>query len=410
MFNFLNLIATGGRFFDEADSGSGGGDQTGGEMKTAGDTHKEPTERLRTKPTSAKEFLSKSKLVKTEGQTADGRTVTVRPEEGQETAPKADEGAKKYESEKKVLVSGLSAKQQPKSEPGQGSAEGPEGEGTTTTDKVKIGEVEYTVEQIEAGQKALQSRKKDEESCKTWQANLTKKSQIASNLTDQQIQEILPFTTAQRKLPDDIKAEMAKLEDVPKSFTVTDDEGFETTVNLEDIPEEVLDKLANSAMMKKWPEYQDIVAERDRLKADNEKISSSVSQEQYDRGVDATIELMKKHEDLAITLMEGDDLGDTLAKIFNAGKLHPEYENAVRLTIAMKAVNDGIVPDLDTAYSTMISGNKQKTEAAAQVLKNQGETPSTEKPTGQRNPMDEGRAFLEKKRSVKGQKIAKLGR
>jgi hypothetical protein len=408
MFNLNLLRTTGGRFFEEADAGSGGGgDQTGEPMKSTGDTHVEPT-RLRTKPTNVKDFLGKSKLVKTEGQTADGTNVVVPGGQAQPAAsPKSGEGEKNEPED--VLVAGPGhTPQQPKSGQVQGTTNEPLGEGTPS-DKVKIGETEYSVEQVQAGIQALQTREKDDENRKTWQGNLTKKSQIVAAMTDQQVQEILPYATGQRKLPENIKDELRKMEDVSKTFTVTDKDGYETEVSLDDIPQEALDGLANSLLMKKWPEFADIVAERDRLKADNEKISSSVSQEQYGRGVEMSVNLMKEHPDVAITLHKGDDLKHVLGEIMRSGEAHPEYENAVRFGILLKAVNDGFMPDLDTAYTIMVSGNKPKADAAAQVLKNQGQNPP-EIPNGQRQPLDDGRAFLERKRNVKSQKIVKLGR
>lgn len=411
--NFLTFLnATGGRFFEEPDAGGGGGDQTGEPMKSTGDSHAEP-QRLRTKPTNVKDFLSKSKLVKTEGQTADGTDVTVVPDDKtgqQQSPPKSGEGAKDEPGE--PLIAGPGHTQQPKSGQAQGTPDKPvAGEGGTETGKIKIGEVEYTPEQIQAGQEALQTKEKDDENRKSWQGNLTKKSQIVAAMTDQQISEILPYVTGQRKLPENIKEELAKMDDVPKTFTLTDKDGYETEISLDDIPQESLDGLANALLKSKWPEYADVIAERDRLKADNDKMVTSVSKEQYGRGVEMSIDIMKKYpDDLAITLHKGDDLKSVLGNIIRAGEDHPEYLNAVRFGTLLKAVNDGFMPDLDTAYSIMMSGNKQKADAAAQVLKNQETTPKTETPSGHRENLDEGRAFLEKKRNVKSQKIMKLGR
>jgi hypothetical protein len=409
-------------FYEEPDGSTGGAEPTGEPMKPATPAHAEPT-RLRTKPTSAKDFLSKSKLVKTEGVTADGTNVVIPGQEPpapaapaaqppatpQEPQPKPGEGATNEPGE--VIVAGPGATpQQPISEPDPNNANVPTGDGVTVPGMVKIGDQQYTVEQVNAGIEALTKAEESEEQRKTWQGNLTKKSQIVSGLTDQQVQEILPYAASQRKLPENLKDELVKMEKFPETFTITDSQGYENEYRTEDLPDGFLNDVANAVLAQKWPEYAEIIQERDRLKADNEKITTSVTQEQYSRGEEMSIEFMKGHPDAAITLRKGDVLKNVLGEIMRSGDTHPEYENAVRYATLLKAVHDGFMPDLNTAYDIMASGNKLKANAAAQVLNNQGNANMPETPDGQVPKKDPGREFLNKKRNVKGQKIMKLGR
>ena len=402
------------RFYEEPDGSTGGGDGDGGNapMKPTPTVHVETT-RLRTKPMDVKDFLSKSKLVKTEGVTADGTNVVIPGQEPQpapaQGTPKDGEG--KTNEPPEILIAGPgTTPQQPTSKPDPSNANEPIGDGVTTPGMVKVGEEEITVEQVQAGQEALTAREESEEQRKTWQGNLTKKSQIVSALTDQQVQEVLPYAASQRKLPENIKEELAKIKEFPETFKVTDSDGYETEYKTKDLPEEFLNQIANAVLMKKWPEYEDSVLERDRLKADNEKITSSVTQEQYGRGVEMSISFMKAHPETAITLRKGDDMKSILAGIVKSGDTHPEYKNALRYGTLLKAVSDGFMPDLETAYTIMMSGNKQKADAAAQVVANQGNANMPVTPGGQVPNADSGREFLNKRRNVKGLKIMKLGR
>jgi len=418
MRNLHNLLTL--RFYDEPDASTGGppaepaSDGGNEPLKQAPAVHVEPA-RLRTKPTSAKDFLSKSKLVKTEGVTADGTNVVIpgqeptAPAQPAQEPPKTGEGATNEPAE--IIVSGPGeTPQQPISEPDPSNAQEPTGDGVNVPGMVKVGDEQLSVERINAGQEALTTKEQDDENRKTWQGNLTKKSQIVSGMTDQQVQEVLPYATAQRKLPEDIKAELAKIENFPETFKVTDSDGYEVEYKTADLPTEYLDQIANAVLMKKWPEFSEIQQERDRLKADNEKITSSVTKEQYSRGEVMSIDLMKAHPDTAVTLRKGEQLKTVLNNIMNSGGTHPEYENAARLTTLLSAVTQGLMPDLETAHSIMIGGNAQQANAASQVLNNQKNAVNTEKPVGSVPKVDPGREFLNKRRNVKGQKIMKLGR
>jgi hypothetical protein len=398
-------------FLYDADQSSGeqsggvtapGSVSSDGAMKQTPKVH-EGTTRLRHKPTSSKDVLKDAKLVAKDGRLVDNSQ--------QQIESKAGEDAKK-KPEDDILVAGPGSAGETKPDKSTPSGEEPiDGESTQQVEKVKVGDFEYTPEQIQAGQEALTNREKDEQNSKQFFAKLTQKSMLAANFTDDQLKDLLPYATSKRKVPENLKEELQKLEELPKSFKTKDADGYEIDVDIKDIPKETLDAIGNAVLASKVPEFQKMVEENNTLKAENERLKQDQDIQSEAEGTSIAVDFMKQNPEFAITVRKGDNLAKTIADIMGTGGTHHEFENARRFSMLALALDQGFYSSLDEAKSALFNEEKRNKGKQEQIKKNQ-EQGLEEKPGSARVTSDEGRKLLNrmKARNPKVTKMFKLGR
>lgn len=261
--------------------------------------------------------------------------------------------------------------QQPDPNQSQGTAasgEEPKGEPTGVTtkpgDKVKIGDLELTTEEWERVGR-------DYSNDTTWRSNNTKKSQIINKFTDEMLNDVAPYALSQRKLPDNFKDSLGKLENMPTEITVKDDEGFDIKIKTSDIPDEYLEAVKAHVLSTAFPEYMQTKGDYDQLKVETENATKRIEKQDMDSGMQQAVQFMQTYPDFAVTLFQDDRLDKVLADIFNSGEQHPEFANAKRLASILTSISTGVFRNFEEAANGLFGNSLKKAETNSQIEQNQ---------------------------------------
>ena len=326
--------------FEAADSGAAadGGSGEGSGQPTPGDNgaaaKNEPTgTEFIPERQNVLEFLKNAPIIGGEGQQPQAGEPGNEPQQPEGTAPEGqDDGSK-------------------------------DGKAEPTPEKVKIGEEEFTLDQIQEFRRAYEEREK-------WQRNLTQRSQLDrwfQNLPPEKQDAFLARAIADvdsQKEPDAIEAPKD-----PVKLMLEDDDGFEYEIEVKPDTEEFkrLEEYFEKRFMAK---YKDAFTE---LKQHQEKLQQFQQEvEQYQRrvGQQKALDFLGKHPELGLQLPNKDvDLEQFIGEIVASGPTHPQYEAAMRvINLAQIAMQNGW--DLEKAYEYMY-GDFIKKQNQAKAIETQ---------------------------------------
>jgi len=272
---------------------------------------------------------------------------------------------------------------------------------TTTTEEpvVKVGEQEYPVSFIEEALRDHQNRK-------AWQKNLTQRSQLAARIPDEQLELLLPYALAQKELPENIVDELKKFDELPKTFKIVDEDGYEIEVPLESLDKTFLESLKKAVIKEVFPEYQQIKQEYENLKSEFEQTKQMTEQQLIETGKTYTMNFMQEHPEVAVTVKDGEDIEEVLKTIMEAGPDHPEFENAQRFLILAKVVSEQ-GGTLDDAYK-IVYGKKEEKKKMVQSIQEKQKAVLPERVGGEVPTKPEDEQFIETLQSSKGKKVDQM--
>jgi hypothetical protein len=189
--------------------------------------------------------------------------------------------------------------------------------------KVKIGENEYTLEEIE-------EFKKSHENYDNWRTNLTQKSQIAANLTEEQITAIMRATENLKKIevPKEFDSPMPEIDfqnEDPFTVEVEDSEGLPAEIDLKPYLKPFVKN------------YESKISELENKLSNYETENKQIQQEKVITEMKVN---MKEFEDIAI-----DNLSlETIDSILVAGNSHPDYDKLMRYKAVASYARDADLP------------------------------------------------------------------
>lgn len=327
------------------------------------------------KPSNVKDFLGKAKVMNQAdpGAGEDPQTPNPEPAEG-----------KQAEKDKQPLVRGPGQQQPDQSTGGQQPAgDGPIQGEPTDGQTLKIGDLEYSQEQwIRFA--------KDYENDMTWKANNTKRSQVISKFSDEELNLLAPYALGQKELPKDFKDTLAK--ELP-DLKIEDEDGYETSISPDKIPEDFMNALKLKLASELFPQYFQLKDEHGKLKAENDQIRQEIDQERLEEGTQSAIDFMNSNPDFAITLYSGEQLHKTLAGIVQAGPDHPEYHNAKRIGVILQGISSGMFRTYEEARDTIFQGARRT--PSQKVAENQAQG-SPERPGSSPATPTGGKALLDR--------------
>lgn len=257
---------------------------------------------------------------------------------GEETTEQVEKAKKEETTETK----------EEKDEKSQETTEEKASEEETEPEKVKIGDREVSPEEVALWESEFNKKAK-------WEDDLSKKSMIAANLNDDEIQAATQVVSGERKLPDQ-SAEVANsiiaeiIGDKPIKIKDKED-GYEI-----DVTDQVKEKITEAvkATLSRVAPVLD--------KARNEIISSQR------KAVSTFIShFMDSHPDYKIVVPEGIPIDQYMDKIERTGPDHPDYMALTRYKVLSDAAKRmGYVgPDsLEKAYTALYGKHEGKVKTA----------------------------------------------
>lgn len=282
---------------------------------------------------------------------------TATQPETQEEAPKKlnEEEKNLAETEFDDFLNGLPEQEQSTDEPEQ--KEDATEEQAETTKAIELDGEKYTPEDIKKFRHAFENQSQ-------WQKNLTEKSQIAAQLTPEQIETIMKATNHLRevKVPEEYEYDTPEIDltsEEPFLVEVEDADGLPAEVDLKPYIKPFIAQYSKklSEMEEKIREYETQVDEVRQQNAFNYLTSN-----------------MKEVPDLAIP----DLTMDKLDSILRAGKTHPDYEKLMRFKVISNFANETGL-DFKSAYRKLAMKEIMQ-EKEAERLKKNLDTPPPEPP------------------------------
>ena len=227
-----------------------------------------------------------------------------------------------------------------------------------TPDKIKVGELEFTESEIMEGRKAF-------DNLKQWQKNMTEKSQIVSNLTDEQVNKIMTATDHLRniKMPDEFDTEVKELDltdDAPFTVEVEDSDGIPVSIDLKPYLKPFL------------------TGQSKQLQALQGKIDGyegELTTAKQDNALNYMHRNMADFPDLKIDGLTA----DKIETIIQAGITHPDYDKLMKFkTAAEYATSSGV--EFKDAYKRLFAGEIASNKEANRIKRNVEKTLKPEPP------------------------------
>ena len=276
---------------------------------------------------------------------------TAQPETEEHPLTNPEEPTKKEPEKKTEEPSDEKGKEEPGKEP-EDETEPEE------APKFKVGELELTEAEWLERNKAFENQTE-------WKKNLTTKSQIAGNLTDEQIEKILSSTENLKSIPvpeeydaGDLK-EIDLTSDEPFNVQVTDEDGLEFDVDLK--------PYLKPFIQAQQQETAKITKELTQLKEENAVL-------QQENGLNAMKSAMIEIPDLKI-----DDLDmNKLDQILTSGETHPDYIKLMRYKSAVNFATENKL-SFKAGYARLFAKEIAEQKEAERIAKNKSKA-APEKP------------------------------
>jgi hypothetical protein len=269
------------------------------------------------------------------------------------TTEQAEKPAEKKETtEKEPKKEEQSEKSQETEEP-----ETPEQETPEEPQKIKVGDAEYTPEELAAHKREFDNKTK-------WEEELRNKSIIAANLSEDQIQATMPYAVGDKDIPDqsaEFVAAMVNGTIGTEPIKLKDEEGYE--VDITDQVKEKVTEAVKATLDKMMPVIDKVQGEA--VAAQRKAVSTLYNN------------FMNDHPEYKIVAPNNMPLDQYMDVVQRTGNTHPDYPAITRLMVLVdNAKRMGYVGPtaLEDAHSFLHGKNEKKVKTAEEKAAEAAET------------------------------------
>lgn len=257
----------------------------------------------------------------------------------------------------------------------------------------KSGETKETQKQTEktegteSSNSEVEKWREDSENKKKWQGELTRKSQLVSSMTDDEVIAV----QSHRKLMEELKD--LKLPELPTEveLKIRDDFGEVQTVKVrpgEVLPREFMSNLQESIRNQYINEVYTKIADGEKAKREADEMRSKA---EANTAAVQIREYFEKFPDAGFDL--GDNPVEAIKDVQAAGKLHPDYDKLLNLqAVAQRSATKGI--SMEQAHHELFGKSDQTKKANQTIAEEQrGIRQETPTPVSARAKPDEDDEF-----------------
>jgi len=232
----------------------------------------------------------------------------------------------------------------------------------STTEKIEVKPEESATEHDEPQKVILNGQEYNQEflaeaikefANKTnWEKSLRQKQQI-SNLTEEQIQHLVPYATGQKEIPDNTDQaanELIKqIFDPTKPIKTKDSDGYEI-----EIPGEEIVPYIESAVKAALKHYAPVLEKaQDVVKTSRDEVASQAMQN-----------FMKDHPEYNINLPKGSSMRNYITDIEATGQVHPDHAKLSKFRVLMRTMQEERLDNFDDAHTFIYGDHESRVKSA----------------------------------------------